>query len=109
MFVYNFFDKRDTFPFFIVCMPYIDSKIPKLIFHSAIVGEFLRIALSSLLYKDFNEKAMEPLNRMKAQGHNPSGVEKHYPKLFEDMKKRLQVFGKIVMKLFLNLIFKLES
>ena len=82
---------------------------PNLIFHSAIVGEFLRIALSSLLYKDFNEKAMEPLNRMKAQGHNPSGVEKHYPKLFEDMKKRLQVLGKIVMKLFLNLIFKLES
>ena len=49
-------------------MPDIDSNIPKLIFHSAHVGEFLRIARSSLLYKDFNEKAMELLNRMKTQG-----------------------------------------
>ena len=68
VFIYKLFDKRDTFPFFTVHMPYIDSNIPKVIFYSALVGEFLRIARSSLLYKDFNEKAMELLNRMKAQG-----------------------------------------
>ena len=78
-------------------------------FYSVLVGEFLRIALSSLLYKDFNEKAMEPLNRMKAQRHNPSGVEKHYLKSFEGMKKRLLVLEKIVMRFFLNFIFELES
>ena len=55
------------FPVF-VCMPYIDSNIPKSIFYSALVGEFLRITRSSLPYKDFHEKAMELLNRMKAQG-----------------------------------------
>ena len=49
-------------------MPDIDSNIPKLIFHYAHVGEFLRIARSSFLYKDFNEKAIELLNRMKTQG-----------------------------------------
>ena len=47
-------------------MPYIDSNIPKSIFYFALVGEFLRIARSSLLYKDFHEKAMELLNEMKA-------------------------------------------
>ena len=65
---YKLFDKHDAFPFFIVRMPYNDSNIPKLIFYSAFVGEFFRIARSSLLYKDFNEKAMELLNRMKGQG-----------------------------------------
>ena len=56
---YKLFDKLEAFPFFIVRMLYIDNNIPKSIFHSALVGKFLRIARSSLLYKDFNEKAME--------------------------------------------------
>ena len=92
VFICKLFDKHDAFPFFIVCMPYIDSNISKSIFCSALVGEFLRTARSSLLYKEFHEKAMELRNRMKAQGHNPSDVEKHYPKSFEDMKKRLQIW-----------------
>ena len=49
-------------------MPYIDNKIPKSIFYSVLVGEFLRIAHSSLMYEDFNEKAMELLNVKKEQG-----------------------------------------
>ena len=58
VFFYKLFDKRDAFPFFIVRMPYIDSKIPKSLFYSALVGEFIRIAHGSLLYKDFHEKAI---------------------------------------------------
>ena len=49
-------------------MPYIDNKIPKSIFYSVLVGKFLRIARSSLMYEDFNEKAMELLNVKKEQG-----------------------------------------
>ena len=48
-------------------MPYIDTNIAKAIFHSTLVGEFLRIAPSFLLRKDFNEKAMELFKRMKVQ------------------------------------------
>ena len=66
VFIYKIYIKRDAFPFFIVRMPYIDSNIPKSIFYSALVGELLRIA--RLLYKNFHEKAMELLNRMKALG-----------------------------------------
>ena len=88
-------------------MPYIDSKIPKSIFILLLLMN--SIARSSLFYSDFNGKAMELLNRMKAQGAQSSGVEKHYPKSFEDMKKCLPILGKIVMKFFLNFIFKLES
>ena len=52
VFIYKLFDKRDTFPFFNVRTPYIDSNIAKSIFYTALVGKFLRIAFSSLLYKD---------------------------------------------------------
>ena len=48
----------------------------KSIFYSAHVGEFLRIALNSLLYKDSNEKAMELLNIKKAQGGTIPQVKK---------------------------------
>ena len=76
----------------------MDSNIPKSIFYSALDGEFLSIARSSLLYKDFNEKAME-------LRHIPWGAEKHYPKSLEDMKKRLPILEKKVMKFVLNFIF----
>ena len=59
MFVYKLFDKRNVFPIFIIRTPYIDGNIPKSIFYFAFVCEFLRKTRSSLLYKDFNEKAIE--------------------------------------------------
>ena len=53
-FLYKLFDKRDAFPFFIIRMPCNDSNISKSIFYSALVREFIRLACSSLLYKEFN-------------------------------------------------------
>ena len=47
--IYKLLDKRDTFPFFIVIMPYMDNNISKSIFHTALDGKFLRIARSFLL------------------------------------------------------------
>ena len=69
-FVYKLFDKRDAFPFSIVRMPYTDSNIPDSIFYSALVGEFLRIARSTLMLADFLDKARELIQRMKTQGAN---------------------------------------
>ena len=90
-------------------MPYIDNNIPKSIFYSALVAEFLRMACSSLLYKDFNEKATELLNRMKAQGAESFRCRKALSKIIGSMKKCLPISEKIVMKLFLNLIFTLDK
>ncbi len=67
-FVYKLFDKRDTFPFSIVRMPHINSNIPSSIFYSALVGEFLRIARSTLMLEDFLDKARELCHRMTKQG-----------------------------------------
>ena len=63
-FVYKLYDKRDAFPFSIVRMPYLCSNIPKKIFYSALVGEFLRIAratlnLSDFIYRSFHNLLME--------------------------------------------------
>ena len=66
----DIYDKRDDFPFSIVRMPYMDSNIPQTIFYSALVGEFLRIARSTLLYEDFENKAMSLCQRMQSQGAN---------------------------------------
>ena len=108
-FVYKLFDKRVVFPFFIVRMPYIYSNIPKSIFYSALVGAFLRIARSSLLYKDLNETAMELLNRMKEQGAQSLRCRKASSKIIRKHEKEFPSFEKIAMKFFLNFVFKLES
>ena len=68
IFVYRLFDKRDDFPFSIVRMPYVSSNIPESIFYSAMVGEFLRIARSTLLFADFLPKTRELIHRLKNQG-----------------------------------------
>ena len=68
LFVYKLYDKRDAFPFSIVRMPYITSNIPQSIFYSALVGEFLRIARSTLKFEDFVPKAKELIERMRKQG-----------------------------------------
>ena len=67
-FIYKLFDKRDSFPFFIVRMPHRNSNIPKNIFYSALVGEMLRITRSTLQYIDFLPKAQELVKRMSNQG-----------------------------------------
>ena len=87
------FDKRDAFPFLIVCMPYINSNIPKSIFYSNFVGEFLTIACSSLLCKDF-KKAMELLNRMKAQETQYCRCKKAISKIIQRHEKAFANFEK---------------
>ena len=64
IFVYKLYDKRDAFPFSIVRMPYTSSNIPENIFYSAMVGEFLRIAGSTLLYEDFLPRVIELIQRL---------------------------------------------
>jgi len=80
-FIYKLFDKRDTFPFSIVRMPQISSNIPENIFYSALVGEFLRIARSTLLQQDFVNKAKELCQRMLNQGANRGKIRQNLSKI----------------------------
>ena len=75
-------------------MSYIDSNIHKSIFYYALVGEFLRIPRSSLLHKDFNEKAIELPNIMKSQGAQPHRCRKALSKIIQRHEKNFASFGK---------------
>ena len=83
IFVYKLFDKRDGFPFSIVRMPYISSNIPESIFYSAMVGEFLRIARSTLLFSDFLPKTRELIHRLKNQGAVQQTSIRHLRKIIQ--------------------------
>ena len=75
-------------------MHYIGSNIPKSIFYFALVDEFLRIAHSSLICKDFNKKATELLNKMEAQGAQSLRCRKLLSKIIRRHKKAFANFGK---------------
>ena len=66
-FVYKLFDKRDSFPFFIVRRPYTDSNIPNNIIYSAFVAETLRIARSALHFSNFLPRFLELVSRILRQ------------------------------------------
>ena len=82
-FVYKLYDKRDAFPFSIVRMPYHSSNIPSKIFYSALVGEFLRIARSTLKVEDFVPKAKTLIARMSAQGGNSVNMKRWVLKIMD--------------------------
>ena len=81
IFIYKLFDKRDAFPFSIVRMPHIESNIPENIFYASLVGEFLRIVRSTLLYEDFKNKARDLCQRMRKQGANIDTMSKKLRKV----------------------------
>ena len=83
VFVYKLYDKRDDFPFSIVRMPHLCSNIPKKIFYSALMGEYLRIARATLLLSDFEPKAIDLVQRMINQGGDRRGVEKFLLKIIK--------------------------
>ena len=91
IFIYKLYDKRDAFPFHIVRMPHKSSNIPQSIFYSALVGEFLRIARSTLRLPDFLPKAHDLITRMQNQGANQQTSSRFIRKLMinhpEDFKQ----------------------
>ena len=64
------YDKRDSFPFNIVRMPYKSSNLPSNIFYSAIGAETLRIAKASNNADSFFSAVQPLLTRMMKQGAN---------------------------------------
>ena len=76
-------------------MSYIDSNIPKpniLLFYSALLGEFLSIVRTSLLYNYFNEEVKELYNRIKSQGAHSLRCKKALSKIIRRHEKVLANF-----------------
>ena len=92
-FVYKLYDKRDAFPFSIVRMPYLSSNIPKKIFYSALIGEFLRIARATLYLSDFKPKAKDLVTRMLNQGGDRKYIERYLLKIVRRHPDSFSQFG----------------
>ena len=107
-FVYKLYDKRDAFPFSIVRMPYLSSNIPKKIFYSALVGEFLRIARATLQISDFEPKAIDLIKRMLNQGADQKCVERYLLKIIRRHPESFMHFktdpSDMVQKLFSQIV-----
>ena len=83
IFVCQLFDKRDTFPFFIVHIPYLSINIPSSIFYGSIFSEFLGIARCALRLTDFVPKASQLYAGMITQGGNKASILRQIKKAFQ--------------------------
>ena len=105
IFVYKLYDKRDNFPFHIVRMPHRCSNIPQNIFYSSLVGEFLRIARSTLKSRDFFPRVKDLLKRMRNQGATLEMSRRFLKKLINSHPNSFKQFSlstnQIIIELFL--------
>ena len=81
-FVVKLFDKRDSFPFSIVRMPYRQSNIPTNMFNAAISAEVLRIARATTNKADFKTSCHTYFQRMTRQGASDTTISRILKKLF---------------------------
>ena len=76
------FDKRDSFPFDIVRMPYASSNMPSKIFYSSIGAEILRVARATTEKECFCSSSKKLIERMKNQGGKEHRIVKTLNKSF---------------------------
>ena len=69
------FDKRETFKFSAVRMPYKRSNIPQKMFYATIGAEVLRICRATSNYDSFKYSARKLITRMGNQGAGTQGIQ----------------------------------
>ena len=67
-FITKLYDKRDSFPFFIVRLPHKSSNSPSKMFYSTIAAEIMRICRATTLFDDFVISVKALVDRMHCQG-----------------------------------------
>ena len=86
------FDKRDSFPFAIVRLPFLSSNIPTTMFYSSIGAEILRIGRVSSSFENFLLSASILLDRARKQGANVDKLSKTLKKTY-GRQQVLRMFG----------------
>ena len=81
-FIYSQYDKRDSFPFSIVRLPYKCSNIPSNMFYSSIVAEVLRIGRTSFSAAVFLRRVKTLIQRMIKQGALAEELKKYLKRTF---------------------------
>ena len=95
------YDKRNTFNFSVVRMPYKCSNMPYKMFYSTISAEVLRICRATSSYIFFMESVRELILRMRKQGADNIGINKTITKMmhrhWENFKKFSLPLDKIAL------------
>lgn len=96
------FDKRDSFPFSIVRMPYRNSNIPSNMFYATLGSEVLRIGRATSHVDDFQKSTSSLLSRMKKQGAEHKSLSNVLKKMYgrHDVLHRFATNAKLFTKLF---------
>ena len=103
-FSYKLFDKRDSYAFKIVRMPYISSNIPNRIFYATFTSELLRIARTSSKEKDFTDKSNLLIRRMRAQGGNDDIILKYLKRMLHRHDSCFKKYNKLHKDLISDLL-----
>ena len=75
------FDKRDTFKFSVVRMPYKRSNIPQMMFYATIGAEVLRICRATSNYDFLLDSSRKLMTRMCSQGADTEGIQRVLSKM----------------------------
>ena len=75
------FDKRETFKFSEVGMPYKRSNIPQKMFYATIGAEVLRICRATSNYVFFLDSSRKLITRMCSQGADTEGIQRVLTKM----------------------------
>jgi len=86
------YDKRDSFPFYINRVPFLESNIPSKIFYASVSSEILRIARTTSDLHNLIPRVNSLLHRMKTQGSECIQIISLLKKLYG---KNLILFKKI--------------
>lgn len=68
------YDKRDTFPFFVVHIPYLEINIPSNIYYASIGSEILNFARTTSHINTFVTLSNRLLKRMQKQGNKRRSI-----------------------------------
>ena len=93
--IYKMLDKKEIFNFHIVRMPSITSNLPSIIFYCFTMSEFVKIAGSTVLLKNFLSVAKSLLDRMIKQAGTKQLLLEQVKKAFNRHTKACQKYHSI--------------
>ena len=97
------YDKRNTFNFSVVRMPYKCSNMPYKMFYSTISAEVLRICRATSSYLFFMESVHKLILRMRKQGADTIGINKTLTKMMHRHWEQFEKFSLPLNKIALDI------
>ena len=91
---YKLYDKRDDFDFAIVNFPYICSNIPSSPAYGVYISQLVRYSRVCMFYKDFRDKHLELVNRLKTQGFTVSRLKTTFKKFYTNYEGDIKKYKK---------------